>query len=150
MKQGHVRKNWTKRWFVFRDDGTLYYFKKQPDPQAMDYLKCQGFIVLSNADVRPTSSAGWKEGLTIVCSSKSGGKQYKLRAASEAEYEAWARAIDTAISISTADTIVPGLVASPYAPLALTPAEVSVALEEADFRARPDDDEEIWRRLLQA
>jgi len=31
VKQGIVRKNWKKRWFIM--DGTLlYYFRKQKDP----------------------------------------------------------------------------------------------------------------------
>jgi len=44
LKQGHVRKNWKKRWFVLQGD-MLFYFKTKEDPIPISYIPLTDCVI---------------------------------------------------------------------------------------------------------
>lgn len=80
VKQGHVVKNWKKRWF--RTSGRyLYYFKQRGDRRPLGQMFLRGCKIKGGDD------------LTITLLDPDGGKNMVLRAADKDDYNSWQEAL---------------------------------------------------------
>eukprot|EP00300_Choanocystis_sp_HF-7_P027404 c32506_g1_i1.p2 GENE.c32506_g1_i1~~c32506_g1_i1.p2 ORF type:complete len:164 (-),score=32.41 c32506_g1_i1:382-873(-) len=147
-KKGHRRKNWTTRFFMFRDDGALFYFKKKQDPVSVNWASAKGSIPLSDAEVDISNPA--PHGFTIHTAAANGGVVYEIRAGDAATHTMWVRAVETAIRISTGSQV--GVAASeamtPYVPLRFVPGECRAVFVADDF-AEARDGANVWAKLLE-
>ena len=94
IKQGHVRKNWLKRWFVL-DKQNFSYFETKPHPVHSPYPKLKGVINLAETlrFVSEDHSVKQAFSFSIILSNKA----YTICAETENDYKSWVETLKTAI-----------------------------------------------------
>ncbi|KAM9860750.1 switch-associated protein 70-like [Aulostomus maculatus] len=90
MKKGHVRKNWTERWFVLRPNSLLYYICE-------DLEEKKGEIILDrNCCVESLPDKEGKKCLFIV---KCTDKSFEISASDKKKKQEWIQAIQSCIQL---------------------------------------------------
>eukprot|EP01132_Coremiostelium_polycephalum_P004991 gene4991-6215_t len=90
-KQGHVVKNWKKRWFIIQDD-MLFYFKERDDRPV-------GVVPLRMSRVSENKSLGKQHCFELV--SPRINKTFYIQATSPDEMSAWMKAVEKGSEFST-------------------------------------------------
>eukprot|EP00026_Physarum_polycephalum_P004914 Phypoly_transcript_04940.p1 GENE.Phypoly_transcript_04940~~Phypoly_transcript_04940.p1 ORF type:complete len:546 (+),score=64.84 Phypoly_transcript_04940:332-1969(+) len=85
MKQGHLVKNWKKRWFRIQND-MLFYFTKRTDDQPT------GVVPLCLCQVTEVSKPG--KPFTFELCARKIQKTFRIQATSKAEVDEWIRALE--------------------------------------------------------
>uniref|UniRef100_A0A3Q4HFX5 Switch-associated protein 70 n=1 Tax=Neolamprologus brichardi TaxID=32507 RepID=A0A3Q4HFX5_NEOBR len=88
MKKGHVRKNWTERWFVLRPTSLSYYVCEDLEEKKGDIILDQSCCVESLAD---------KEGKKCLFIIKCADKSFEISASDKKKKQEWIQAIQTCI-----------------------------------------------------
>uniref|UniRef100_A0A669DAU8 Switch-associated protein 70 n=1 Tax=Oreochromis niloticus TaxID=8128 RepID=A0A669DAU8_ORENI len=88
MKKGHVRKNWTERWFVLRPTSLSYYVCEDLEEKKGDIILDQSCCVESLPD---------KEGKKCLFIIKCADKSFEISASDKKKKQEWTQAIQTCI-----------------------------------------------------
>ncbi|KAA6391722.1 MAG: hypothetical protein EZS28_012749 [Streblomastix strix] len=92
-KQGHIRKNWKRRWFSLRGNQLFYYAKPE-------ITKESGIIPLAQAKVEDADSVTQKScSFHIFYPHESKAKDFYVYADNAVEKSAWCKAIENASKI---------------------------------------------------
>jgi len=95
FKQGHVVKNWKKRWFRVQQD-TLFYFKDRRDERPL------GVVPLSLCHVAKATKA--ERPFTFELVARKIGKSFLIQAPNFAEADNWIRALEKGAEYSCVST----------------------------------------------
>lgn len=95
LKQGHVVKNWKKRWFRVQND-MLFYFSRRTDERPV------GVVPLRLCHVTETTKTG--KPFSIELTARKIGKTYLIQATNKAEAEEWIRALEKGAEYSCVST----------------------------------------------
>ncbi|XP_072176945.1 pleckstrin-like [Diadema setosum] len=90
VKKGHKRTNWRTRWFVLSEDSIAYY-KQRTDSLPAGVVELRGCSVVS-----PCTQYANKKGFVFLLTNQ-GGHELLMQASTDAEREAWAKALGDAI-----------------------------------------------------
>jgi len=88
-KRGGIRHNWTKRWFMLRDEFLFYYEAKDGSHYLRGKIPLYG-VTTEIVDRKRSSSSGPQDYFFNIVTS---GRVYQMAAGSEEERQAWVRAI---------------------------------------------------------
>ncbi|XP_026023525.1 switch-associated protein 70 [Astatotilapia calliptera] len=88
MKKGHVRKNWTERWFVLRPTSLSYYVCEDLEEKKGDIILDQSCCVESLPD---------KEGKKCLFIIKCADKSFEISVSDKKKKQEWIQAIQTCI-----------------------------------------------------
>ncbi|KAM7406100.1 hypothetical protein PAMP_000499 [Pampus punctatissimus] len=90
MKKGHMRKNWTERWFVLKPNSLCYYVSE-------DLVEQKGVIILDrNCCVESVPDKEGKKCLFII---KCTDKSFEISASDKKKKQEWIQAIQTCIQL---------------------------------------------------
>jgi hypothetical protein len=94
-KQGHVVKNWKKRWFRVQND-MLFYFKDRTDDKPV------GVVPLRMCRVAETSKTGKPFSIELICPKIQ--KTFFIQGNSQTEVDDWIKALEKGSEYSTVST----------------------------------------------
>ncbi|KAH7832081.1 putative connector enhancer of kinase suppressor of Ras 2 [Monocercomonoides exilis] len=89
-KQGHIRKNWKRRWFVLRGT-TLYYYAKKEDKKEKGFIQLPGYIMENANDV-----TGKLHSFHLLNPSNPKKKQFYIHADNALDLQGWTKTIEAA------------------------------------------------------
>jgi len=95
FKQGHVVKNWKKRWFRIQND-MMFYFTKRTDERPI------GAVPLRLCHVTETTKTG--KPFSFELSARKVGKTFFIQASSKTEVDEWIRAFEKGAEYSCVST----------------------------------------------
>uniref|UniRef100_A0A3Q1F6Y5 Switch-associated protein 70 n=1 Tax=Acanthochromis polyacanthus TaxID=80966 RepID=A0A3Q1F6Y5_9TELE len=88
MKKGHIRKNWTERWFVLRPTSLSYYVSEDAEEKRGDIILDQSCCVESLPD---------KDGKKCLFIIKCTDKSFEISASDKKKKQEWIQAIQSCI-----------------------------------------------------
>ncbi|XP_040886461.1 differentially expressed in FDCP 6 homolog [Toxotes jaculatrix] len=91
-KKGHVRRNWTERWFVLKPHSMAYYVSEDLKDKRGEILLDKSCVIEALAD---------REGKRCLFCVKTHNKTYEMSASDQRQKVEWTQAIQTALRLQS-------------------------------------------------